>query len=132
MMRCLQCGQDFPDGQEFCHQCGEPLQPREVSPDRAAARGRSDLPARRARALSRRRAPARSQSFLFAVLVLLGAGAGLALVWRQAWMPLLPRVTVSVSRPQDRRPADTVLPTNADTSAAAKVEPATPATTTAV
>ena len=126
MMRCLQCGRDYPDSEQFCHQCGEALQPRETPTDRPVARARSEIAARRARALARRGAPARSQSFLFAVLVLLGAGTGLALVWRQAWMPSLLRITVSVSRPQDPRPSETTSTPPAADSAAVKVEPTVP------
>jgi hypothetical protein len=127
MMRCLQCGSEYPDSQAFCHQCGEPLRPREASADRPATLGKSELAARRARALARRRAPPRSQSLLFAVLVLLGAGVGLALVWRQAW---LPSITVSVTRPPDQRSTPAVLPSPAAAgeaaTEAAKVEPAAP------
>ena len=72
--------------------------------------------------MSRRRAPARSQSLLFAALVVLGAAAGLALVWRQAWMPSLPRVTVSVARQQEQHPPNAVNPSQAP--AAAPVETA--------
>jgi len=120
MMRCLQCGRDYPESQAFCHQCGEPLQPRATPADQPATLGKSELAARRARALARRRAPVRSQSLLFAVLVLLGAGVGLALVWRQAW---LPHITVSVTRPPDQR-STAAVPASA--SEAAKVDPATP------
>src|SRR5215467_9489445 len=112
MMRCLQCGRDYPDSHEFCHQCGELLQPRDAtaSADRPGALGKSEIAARRARALARRRAPSRSQSFLFALLVLLGAGVGLAVVWRQAWMPSWSRTTASVSGTHDPRPSEATVP----------------------
>ena len=127
MMRCLQCGRDYPDSHEFCHQCGELLQPRDAtaSADRPGALGKSEIAARRARALARRRAPSRSQSFLFALLVLLGAGAGLAVVWRQAWMPSWSRTTASVSGTHDPRPFDATVPAPTAPDAA-KVEPAAP------
>ena len=132
MMRCLQCSHDYPEGQAFCHQCGETLHPWVAPPDRRPAVGKSELAARRARALSRRRAPARSQSFLFAVLVLLGAGAGLAVVWRQAWMPAMPRVTGSVPGAQDQPPPVAVAASPVDPGAGAKVEPAVPTAAAAV
>jgi hypothetical protein len=132
MMRCLQCGHDYPDDQAFCHQCGEPLQARAASPDRRPELGKAELAARRARALSRRRAPARSQSFLFALFVLLGAGAGLAIVWRQAWMPALPGMTVSAPRAQPPQPPDAAPPSAAAPGESAKVESAVPTPTTAV
>ncbi len=48
---------------------------------------------------------------------MLGAGTGLALVWRQAWMPSLPRVTVNVSRQQEQPPPNAVNPSQAPAAA---------------
>lgn len=133
MMRCVQCNRDYPERQGFCHQCGEPLQPRDASVERPIVRGRSEATLGRARAISRRRAPARSQSLLFATLVVLGAAAGLALVWRQAWMPSLPRVATSLSRQQEQRPPNAINPSQApagapvETQSAAPAPPSTPA-----
>ena len=77
--------------------------------ERLPARGRPESSQLRARAISRRRAPRRSQSLVFASLVVLGAFTGLALVWRQAWLPSLPRITVSLSREQEQRPPSVVV-----------------------
>ena len=104
MMRCVQCGRDYPERQAFCHQCGEPLRPREAPVEAPVPRPRAQATLGRSRAIARRRAPPRSQSLLFAVLVLLGAAVGLALVWRHAWMPSLPRVTLSLPRPPEAPP----------------------------
>ena len=68
MMRCLQCNRDYPESQGFCHQCGEPLQPRDASVQRPMARGRSEGTLRRARTGSGRRPPGPSQSLLFATV----------------------------------------------------------------
>ena len=115
MMRCVQCNRDYTEPQAFCHQCGEALLP--MAPTAATAipaLGEERPPARarvvgpssqlRARAISRHRTPRRSQSLLFASVVVLGAFAGLALVWRQAWMPSFPRTTVSLSREAGQPP----------------------------
>jgi hypothetical protein len=77
--------------------------------------------------MSRRRAPARSPSLLFAALVVLGAAAGLALVWREAWMPSFPRVSVSVARQQEQRPPNVVNPSQAPTAAPVETTSAAPA-----
>ena len=130
MMRCVQCDRDYPERQGFCHQCGEPLQPREASVERPIPRARSHATLGRARAMSRRRAPARSQSLLFAALVVLGAAAGLAIVWRQAWMPSLPRVTLSVPRQPEPQPAIAVAPPQAPEAAPAETQPTPPAPAT--
>jgi hypothetical protein len=123
MMRCLQCERDYPEPQRFCHQCGEPLQPRDAPAalDHRVARGAPRATLRRTPAISRRRAPQRSSSPLFATLIVLAAAAGLAVVWRQAWLPLLPRVAVSVDRPPQQDPPKAVDPT--PTLAAVPVEP---------
>ena len=115
MMRCVQCNRDYPERRGSVIQCGEPLQPRDAhgrdshpalveerSPARVEAR-RADCARGRSRDVGLR---ARSQSLLFASLVVLGAFAGLALVWRQAWMPSLPRITVSLSREAGAAAAD--------------------------
>src|SRR5262245_37512873 len=122
MKRCLQCDRDYPESFAFCHLCGERLHSKE---DRAAP----PVSAAPAGAGHRRpRAPVRagaSHSLLFAVLVLVGAGAGLAIVWRDAWMPSIPRVTVMVSRPQDLRPPDPP-PSSATAPAESPATPAAP------
>jgi len=129
MMRCVQCGRDYPEAQAFCHQCGEALLPTGAPADRPPARERIVDPSSqlRARAISRRRAPRRAQSLLFASIVVLGAFAGLALVWRQAWMPSLPRITLSFSREAERQPAAASNPT--PQVAAAPAAPAPPPAT---
>ena len=126
MMRCVQCNRDYAEPQAFCHQCGEALllttpttsatQTTPPAPtvataipalleERPPARERVDPASRlRARAISRHGAPRRSQSLLFASVVVLGAFAGLALVWRQAWMPSFPR-THPESLPRGRTAA---------------------------
>ena len=115
MMRCVQCNRDYAEPQAFCHQCGEALLPtaptaataipalvEERPPARPRVVGSSSQ--LRARAISRHRAPRRSQSLLFASVVVLGAFAGLALVWRQAWTPSFPRTTLSLSREAGQPP----------------------------
>ena len=115
MMRCVQCNRDYGEPQAFCHQCGEALLPTAPTAataipalveERPPARPRVVSPSSqlRARAISRHRAPRRSQSLLFASVVVLGAFAGLAVVWRQAWMPSFPRTTLSLSREAGQPP----------------------------
>lgn len=127
MMRCVQCGRDYPERQAFCHQCGEPLQPREGPVEAPVPGTRAQATLGRSRAISRRRAPARSQSLLFVVLVLLGAATGLALVWRHAWMPSLPRVTLSLSRQPEAPPRSAGSPSQAPAAAPVETQPAAPA-----
>jgi anti-sigma-K factor RskA len=139
MMRCVQCDRDYPEPQAFCHQCGEPLLPTATTSTpaplekRPAARERLDDPSgqRRARAISRHGAPRRSQSLLFASVVVLGALAGLALVWRQAWMPSFPRITVSLSRELGPPPAVNSTPAPVAAVPAAPPPSAAPAAPTA-
>jgi hypothetical protein len=124
MMRCLQCDRDYPESARFCHQCGEPLHRRD---DPVTAGW--PIPPGRSRALSRHRAAPRTSSLLFATLVVVGAGAGLALVWRQAWMPSLARVIVSPARQPNQAQPDTVAPPQAQATAPGRPEtlPAAPA-----
>jgi hypothetical protein len=112
-MRCVQCNRDYTEPQAFCHQCGEALLPTASTAataiptlveERSRARVVGPSSQLRARAISRHRAPRRSQSLLFASVVVLGAFAGLALVWRQAWMPSFPRTTLSLSREAGQPP----------------------------
>jgi hypothetical protein len=126
MMRCVQCDREYPEPQGFCHQCGEALLPTAAPAERPPARERTlDSSSQlRARAISRRRAPRRSQSLLFASIVVLGAFAGLALVWRQVWLPSLPRITVSLSRESAQQsPAASNPPPQVATAPAAPAPP---------
>src|SRR5262245_57094879 len=91
MMRCVHCNRDYSDPQAFCHQCGEALLPAETTATAAMPASLEERPPARervvvdpssqlrARAISRHGTPRRSQSLLFACVVLLGAFAGLAL-----------------------------------------------------
>ena len=108
MMRCIHCNRDYLGGQRFCHQCGEPLRPHDTAAERPAARGVSDAITRRARTTRRRRASQPSSSLLFAILVLVGAGAGLAIVWHQRWMPPALRASARLSGEPAQQPADTI------------------------
>jgi hypothetical protein len=124
MRRCVQCGRDYPEPQDFCLQCGEHL----LSTPAPAAPERPDASHLRARAISRRRAPGRSQSLVFASLVLVGAFAGLALVWRQVWLPSMPRLTASLSRESEpRAPSSNVPPAPVAAAPATATAPSAPA-----
>jgi hypothetical protein len=82
---------------------------------------------RRARTPSRRQAPSLSSSLVFATLIVLGAGIGLALVWRQAWMPSRPPVTASLPAAPEQRPSDAApTPAPPDTAAPAESTAAAP------
>lgn len=127
MMRCSNCNRDYPGDLQFCHQCGEPLQATEwplkslrVRAEPGAARGHSRVPARR-------RAPARPTSLYFALLVLLAAGVGLALVWHQWWIPSLVRVSARLPPEQAPRPIDQLVPRDAPGAAATESPAAAPA-----
>jgi hypothetical protein len=128
IMRCLQCSRDYPDGHAFCHQCGEALHRREPSGDPAARRERPAASVQRARIMARRRAPGHSQSFLFAAVVLVAAGVGLAVVTRQAWMPSRPSVTANPPRQEAPAPPPAVAPAPAPEPAPAEAQPVAPAT----
>ncbi len=51
MMRCVQCGRDYPERQAFCHQCGEPLRPREAPVEAPVPRPRAQATLGRSRAI---------------------------------------------------------------------------------
>lgn len=109
-MRCFHCSREYPEGHAFCHQCGEALQAHEPSGERSPGDEQPAARARRARAMARRRAPGRSQSFVFAAVVVLGAIVGLAIVSRQAWMPSRPSVAAKPPGPENPPPAPTAAP----------------------
>ena len=131
MTRCVQCGRDYPEGQRFCHQCGAQLRPRDApaAAERSTTRVGSAAAHRRSAARFRRRAASRSSSLLFATLVVLGAGVGLAIVWRQDWMPPLPRVTISMPGPQDQGQPEKAVPAPEPPVAPAPVQTEAPDTT---
>ena len=108
MMRCSNCDRDYPSSVRFCHQCGEPLQAVALPAESPATRVAVSPAERRARAVARRRAPTRSSSLGFAIIVLLAAGVGLALVWYPSWMPPLTRVSAKL--PEAPRPVDPLTP----------------------
>ena len=102
MMRCSNCNRDYLENLRFCHQCGEPLHEGGLPVEPPAPRGEPNPALQQERAVARRRSPTRSSSLLFAVLVPLAAGVGLALAWYQWWTP--PIVNVSVKQPAANPP----------------------------
>ena len=137
MMRCVQCNRDYLGGERFCHQCGEPLRARNVTVESPVAPVGAPALVRRARTAPRRGRHPASTSLMFAILVLVGAGAGLALVWHQRWMPPMLRASARLVGEPAPRPADPAPEASPDESpapetAAARTEsltetpPATP------
>ena len=131
MMRCSNCNRDYPGDLRFCHQCGELLQASErplTTPDgRQDGRSGSGMVGWRSHAAGRRRARAQSTSLYFAVLVLLAAGVGLALVWHQWWMPSLVRVSARVPEVKAPPPDEAASPQPAPETSAVEAPPVAPA-----
>jgi hypothetical protein len=140
MMRCSNCDRDYPSDLRFCHQCGEALHALPRPDESPEALGEPIAPRQRVLAAvpRRRRPPSRSSSPLFALLVLLAAGVGLALVWYQWWMPTLVRVSAKLPEAEAPRPVDQLTPRPArepepTTPPAAPVpEPVSPPTSTGI